>query len=86
MSTLATSPTTSPTTISATMLSSSMSRCSLCNTPISEVGKENVLGKVPDGVYDRQDKFWFCEKCDKYYWAGSHWEKIIEKVEEYKRI
>ncbi|MCK5548265.1 MAG: Mut7-C RNAse domain-containing protein, partial [Thermoplasmata archaeon] len=49
-----------------------MSRCSLCNTPISEVGKENVLGKVPDGVYDRQDKFWFCEKCDKYYWAGSH--------------
>jgi len=62
-----------------------MSRCSLCNTPIETVRKEDCADKVPQGVYERQDEFWFCGKCDKYYWAGSHWSGIIDKIEKFKR-
>jgi len=62
-----------------------MSRCSLCNTLVREVKKEDCAGKVPQGVFERQDKFWFCDKCKKYYWAGSHWDKIVERIEVLKR-
>ena len=58
-----------------------MSRCSLCNSPIEEVKKSEVKGKVPDGVFGRQKKFWFCPECNKYYWQGSHWDRIAETIE-----
>jgi uncharacterized protein with PIN domain len=58
-----------------------MSRCSLCNHPVEKVSKEECEGKVPEGVYARQKEFWRCGKCEQYYWAGSHWEKIMERIE-----
>ena len=56
-----------------------MSRCSLCNEPINEVTKQDVEGRIPERVYERQDEFWHCPKCDKYYWKGTHWDGIMEK-------
>lgn len=61
-----------------------MSRCSLCNTPIEEVEKEECRDKVPPGVFENQERFWLCPNCGKYYWAGSHWDKINEKIERLK--
>jgi uncharacterized protein len=58
-----------------------LSRCSDCNQEIVQVNKEQVKGNVPDGVYNRQDTFWYCETCDKYYWHGSHYDKILAKLE-----
>ncbi len=55
-----------------------MSRCTVCNTPIEEIEKEDAGGKVPDGVYERQERFWRCPKCGRYYWEGSHWENMRE--------
>ncbi len=62
-----------------------MSRCTICNTPLEEVPKERVKGKVPEGVYERQDRFWYCPKCDKYYWEGSHWEKMGEFLQRLRK-
>lgn len=59
-----------------------MSRCSVCNSLVDRVDKSSVEGKVPEGVFDRQEDFWFCSECDKYYWQGSHWEKIAKTIEE----
>ncbi|MEE9223495.1 MAG: Mut7-C RNAse domain-containing protein [Thermoplasmata archaeon] len=59
-----------------------MSRCSLCNSVVDRVDKSSVEGKVPEGVFDRQEDFWFCSECDKYYWQGSHWDKIAKTIEE----
>jgi uncharacterized protein with PIN domain len=59
-----------------------MSRCSLCNTPIRDIDKAECEGKVPEGVFENQDEFWFCDQCEKYYWAGSHWDRIMKRVEE----
>jgi uncharacterized protein with PIN domain len=58
-----------------------MSRCSLCNSKVERADKSSVEGKVPDGVFERQEDFWFCSECDKYYWQGSHWDKIIKTIE-----
>ena len=62
-----------------------MTRCTLCNSELAEVDKEDVKGRVPEGVYERQDRFWYCPNCDKYYWEGSHWEKMREFVRKVER-
>jgi uncharacterized protein with PIN domain len=59
-----------------------LSRCTICNTKLKTIGKIKVEGKVPRKVFDNNDKFWFCNKCEKFYWAGSHYEKIADKIDE----
>jgi len=61
-----------------------LTRCAECNAKIAEVEKEQVKGHVPEGVFDCQDTFWHCPNCDKYYWRGSHYDKILAKIESLK--
>lgn len=58
-----------------------MSRCSICNSPVDKVEKPAVEGEVPDGVFERQQDFWYCPECKKYYWKGSHWERITKTIQ-----
>jgi len=56
-----------------------MERCSLCNSLLRRPEKEEAIRviereKFPEDILN-QDLF-YCEKCDKLYWAGSHWDKI----------
>ena len=45
-----------------------------------EIKKENVKEKVPERVFNNNNKFWHCKKCNKIYWKGSHFEKMKEKI------
>ncbi len=56
------------------------SRCSVCNESLLDVSKESVKGKVPPVIFKLFDEFAYCPKCDKYYWKGTHYEKIIEEL------
>ncbi|MFH1347961.1 MAG: Mut7-C RNAse domain-containing protein [Candidatus Margulisiibacteriota bacterium] len=56
------------------------SRCSVCNEPLKDVKKQKAKEKVPPLVYKLFDEFAYCPKCDKYYWKGTHYEKIIEEL------
>ncbi len=58
-----------------------LTRCSLCNNKITTIKKEKIKEKVPKGVYNRHGEFWICEKCNQVYWKGTHWEKIMAKIE-----
>ena len=55
-------------------------RCVLCNIPICEVTKDFVQGKVPPFVFQAHTKFFYCEKCHRCYWQGSHYERIHEAL------
>ncbi len=59
-----------------------LSRCSKCNGEVERVEKDEVEDEVCEAVLERQEKFWHCSKCGQYYWKGSHWDQIIEKIEE----
>ncbi len=59
-----------------------LSRCSKCNEKVEKVEKEEVEGKVPENVFELNEEFWYCDECDQYYWRGSHWEKITERIDE----
>jgi uncharacterized protein with PIN domain len=58
-----------------------MSRCSDCNCPIQEIGREEAAGNVPEDVLADQSLFFRCEGCGKHYWQGSHWQGILERIE-----
>lgn len=63
-----------------------LSRCAECNALITEISKNHAKGHVPPGVYERQNKFWHCPGCDKYYWQGSHFDKIQTKIVSLNKI
>ena len=61
------------------------SRCLICNKPVEKVKKESVKDRVPQYVYEMQESFSICKSCDKIYWKGTHWNKIIEDLKEIQK-
>ena len=57
------------------------SRCLCCNLPIIDVNKNDVYNQVPNYIWETQDKFYRCGRCDRIYWPGSHTERTHEKIE-----
>jgi len=53
-------------------------RCTLCNAALEAVAKADVQGKVPEHVFEQQERFRHCPACGKIYWQGSHWGNIKE--------
>ena len=58
-----------------------LSRCVECNTPLKEIDKESVKGRVWPFVYQTQENFTQCEKCQKIYWRATHVNKILDRIQ-----
>ena len=58
-----------------------LSRCLICNSEVDEISKKDVKDKVPKRVFENNEEFWYCPRCDKIYWKGSHYEKMLEKIQ-----
>ncbi|MGI0062054.1 MAG: Mut7-C RNAse domain-containing protein [Nitrosotalea sp.] len=56
------------------------SRCMVCNGNLQAVEKYRIIGKIPEGILEREKKFWMCDSCKKIYWEGTHFEKLQEFV------
>lgn len=56
-------------------------RCALCNSELIKVEKKLVEGMVPEKVFERQNEFLQCPECDKYYWQGTHFTGIKNRLE-----
>ncbi|MDC8452119.1 MAG: Mut7-C RNAse domain-containing protein [Candidatus Nitrosotalea sp.] len=54
------------------------SRCIVCNGSLQPVDKYRIIGKIPEGILEREKKFWMCDSCKKIYWEGTHFEKLQE--------
>ncbi len=54
-----------------------LSRCTLCNTELEKIDKSIVKGKVTSKVFENNDNFLFCLKCNKFYWMGSHYDEMM---------
>ena len=57
-----------------------LSRCSLCNEILAPLPPEEIGGLVPEGVRSRHREFWRCPSCRRVYWQGSHWNKMVERL------
>lgn len=63
-----------------------LSRCIKCNILISPVEKSEVLNFIPPYVYETQDNFYRCPKCQKIYWSGNHVTEALSKLSNLKKI
>lgn len=63
-----------------------LSRCAVCNARIVQIDRCDVEGKVPPGVFLGRRKFWKCPKCGRYYWHGTHWQKILKNINKFKTM
>ena len=55
-------------------------RCPVCNGELKKTKKEEIKAKVPPRVYRTFDDFTTCSRCDKVYWKGTHYEKIVKDM------
>lgn len=56
-------------------------RCLNCNHPLEAVRKETVLEKLEPLTKKYYDEFKLCPACDQVYWKGSHYERMLEVIE-----
>lgn len=59
-----------------------LSRCTICNSVLEKISKEKVKEKVPEKVFENHDEFLYCKNCNKIYWKGTHYEKMVDKIDE----
>jgi uncharacterized protein with PIN domain len=57
-------------------------RCMICNGRLTSVDKKSCEGQVPERVHKNFDRFKQCETCRKIYWEGSHYTRMLEKLDE----
>ena len=53
-------------------------RCIECNSLLEHADRNELEDKVPPYVYRTQNTFLFCQKCNKYYWRGTHYDNILK--------
>jgi len=57
------------------------SRCSACNGEIVDVPRRQALPHVPSRIASEQKHFRHCPNCGRYYWEGSHTQRIRDRLE-----
>ncbi len=62
-----------------------LDRCSRCNTPLRPA-RPDELAAVPYLPEDRGSRvFYRCDACDRIYWAGSHADRLAERLDRISR-
>lgn len=55
--------------------------CSVCNSPIEPVKDKNeIKALVPEYVFNTQNDFSKCSKCNKLYWHGTHMDLLLKDI------
>ncbi len=55
-------------------------RCVACNATLEEVDRASAEGRVPEYVWETQERFFLCRSCGRMYWRGSHWRQMQERL------
>jgi uncharacterized protein with PIN domain len=58
------------------------SRCTVCNTPLEEVDKEEVIDLLPEGVKKHFEFFERCPGCNRIYWHGDHYRNMMSLLDD----
>lgn len=58
------------------------SRCLICNSKLKFIEKEKIINRIPSRVKEWCNEFYYCENCDKIYWKGSHYNKMLMTIKE----
>jgi uncharacterized protein len=60
-------------------------RCMTCGGELRRVGKEAVRERIPPKTYGWLEEFFVCSRCDKLFWHGTHWQRIMATLSSLNR-
>jgi uncharacterized protein len=60
-------------------------RCMTCGGELRRAGKEAMRERIPPRTYRWLDEFFVCDRCDKLFWHGTHWQRIMATLSSLKR-
>lgn len=55
-------------------------RCMACGGSLKRGDKEALRDRIPPRTYKWLDEFFVCERCDKLFWHGTHWNRIQQRL------
>ena len=58
-------------------------RCLQCNSAVVPARKETIWERLPPRVRDAFNDFHRCPGCDKIYWKGSHYDRMMTKIKKW---
>lgn len=61
-------------------------RCLVCNGEVVPVEKSTVVDRIPLRIRELFNDFYQCEACNKVYWRGSHYDRMVKKIQKIKEI
>ncbi len=61
------------------------SRCIECNCLLKSVKKESIRDNVPYFTFKNFDEFAQCPNCERVYWKGSHYKRMLQEIEDILR-
>lgn len=59
------------------------SRCVRCNVPLEATSREVAAAAVPPFVSQTQVHFTRCASCGRFFWRGTHWDRMREHLQAY---
>ena len=62
------------------------SRCARCNIPLEPTSNATVRGLVPPYVFQTQERFLRCPHCQRIYWRGTHWARMLRRIEDLEGV
>jgi uncharacterized protein with PIN domain len=60
-------------------------RCMSCGGELRRGDKEALRERIPPKTYRWLDEYYLCSQCDKLFWHGTHWRRIVETLETLKQ-
>jgi uncharacterized protein len=55
-------------------------RCMSCGGELRRGSKEALRERIPPRTYRWLDEFFVCSRCNKLFWHGTHWQRIVETL------
>jgi len=52
-------------------------RCMSCGGELRPVSKEALRDRIPPRTYRWRDDYFLCCRCNKLFWHGTHWQRIV---------
>ena len=55
-------------------------RCMSCGGELRPASKEALRDRIPPRTYRWRDDYFVCCRCDKLFWHGTHWQRIVSTL------
>lgn len=62
-----------------------LTRCTVCNGELRQVGRDEVIDRLPPRSAREHDRFVRCSRCGRIYWEGSHAARMLAGIAALRR-